>query len=221
MSVPGGCEDWCHHGGGQSTTWHSVSSGRKLPRTTRAFCVECRPQLFIVSMCFLLLVVVSHLLPALLAHLLYFRACQAEEITGEEAWALKRSVLPLLSLKVDHRWVRRFKERWQWKALKANGQGAYLSYDDPRMEAARGRFAAMRAQHAVPAELCLNFDQLWKCSWVHPEKVLMPGPGHTTASRSKKDIMSAELLQRPEPEKRDRVNLRLCFVVTLFWCHLA
>lgn len=74
---------------------------------------------------------------------------------------------------VSDRWINRLLQKYGWSRRTPNTCGAYLEYDDERMDRSRKSFAFTRLSQDVPLELCINFDQVWKQSWPDPKKVLL------------------------------------------------
>lgn len=115
-------------------------------------------------------------------------------------------VVPLVTLNISPQWVRRFQERHNWRDLKTNTSGNYLAYNDPKMIIARQRFHSVREQHNVPIELVLNFDQLWKASWVQFERLMIPSDGLQPKNKHVKaaTTLKGKVVKKPELMQKRR-----------------
>ncbi|CAK9034667.1 unnamed protein product [Durusdinium trenchii] len=83
--------------------------------------------------------------------------------------------VPLCKAKVTTKWVNRLLKSSGILRRSPNTMGAYLEYDDQRMCQSRKAWKFVRMDKQIRADLCLNFDQVWKCAYVHPDKVLCRG----------------------------------------------
>lgn len=79
---------------------------------------------------------------------------------------------PKVKASLSDKWVSRLLKAYGWRAKTPNTYGAYLDYDDERMEKSRQMFRFQRLMHSVRLDMSLNFDQVWKASWTHPKKLL-------------------------------------------------
>lgn len=73
--------------------------------------------------------------------------------------------------KISDRWLSRLLDVYGWRSRTPNTYGAYLDYDDSRMEKSRKMLQFQRATQGVRLDMTLNFDQLWKASWSQPKKL--------------------------------------------------
>lgn len=73
---------------------------------------------------------------------------------------------------VTTRWIYRFLEAYGWARRAPNTAGAYLEYEDERMEKSRKSFAFRRLSESVRLDMSINFDQVWKQSWQDPKTIL-------------------------------------------------
>lgn len=79
---------------------------------------------------------------------------------------------PKVKTEISEKWASRFLEAYGWTKRSPNTAGAYLEYNDERMEKSRKLFAFMRLSNDVRLDMALNFDQVWKQSWADPKKLL-------------------------------------------------
>ena len=76
-------------------------------------------------------------------------------------------------MEVSEKWINRFLDKNGWTRRAPNTCGAYLEYDDERMQRSRQTFSFPRIGQEVPLALCVNFDQIWRQTWPDPKRVLL------------------------------------------------
>ena len=76
-------------------------------------------------------------------------------------------------MEVSEKWINRFLDKNGWTRRAPNTCGAYLEYDDERMQRSRQTFSFTRIGQEVPLALCINFDQIWRQTWPDPKRVLL------------------------------------------------
>ena len=72
----------------------------------------------------------------------------------------------------DAKWLSRFLHKWSWSWQSSNTKGAYLPDECEEMAEMRRSHEAQRIVEKAPWELCLNYDQMWRCAYEPPSKVL-------------------------------------------------
>ena len=113
---------------------------------------------------------------------------------------------PPAKASVSTRWVNRFLKAWGWRGRTPNTYGAYLDYDDQRMIKSRQMFQFQRQLHNVRLDMTLNFDQVWKPSWVQPKKLLhraFLGDGPSCMLMGKREKVMAHLNDLQQAAAKD------------------
>ena len=94
------------------------------------------------------------------------------DVAADDSKKDKKALALKCKESVTTRWVYRFLESYGFTRRAPNTSGAYLEYDDERMEKSRKSFAFRRMSDSIRLDMSINFDQVWKQSWADPKKIL-------------------------------------------------
>ncbi len=78
--------------------------------------------------------------------------------------AKEMPVLQFAPEKLSRAWAFRFRKAFGWVKRTTNTQGVYLSYDHPKMQAARTDFER-DLRSGIDRRLYLNVDQVWRSAY--------------------------------------------------------